>query len=99
MKLALALALAAVTAAYLGWRVTRAAIRAVRRFRKVQATLDTIVDLGEAHLLERPHLALIDDRWLCLGCTSPSQPTSIWCKVCGFDEAPATPIETQDGAA
>jgi hypothetical protein len=96
----LALALAAITAAYLGWRGTRAIIRRVREAQFTHHWLTAAEATNEHAHVERPHLALITDHWNCLGCTNPSQPTSIWCKVCGLDEAtPAKPTEKQDGAA
>jgi hypothetical protein len=99
----LALALAAVTAVYLGWRGTRAAIRRIREARFTYHWLTAAEATNEhAHLIEPPKLDLITDGWTCLRCRkNPALTTSVWCRPCGriVEATAAEPIEKQGGAA
>lgn len=66
---------------------------AVRRFKKAQATFDTIVDLGTADDLAfdeaehvkalAPSVEFVPDGFTCLGCReNPALPFKVWCAVC-----------------
>ena len=81
----LALIAAAITAAYLGWRGARAAIRSFREAQFTNHWLTAAEATNEhAHLIEPPHLDLITDGWNCLECRKrPALLSSVWCATCG----------------
>jgi hypothetical protein len=82
---------------------------AIRRFKKVGATFDTIVDLGTAEDLAfdeaehvkalAPKVEFVPDGFTCLDCgENPALPFTIWCIVCNRAAwasftAPQQPIE------